>query len=128
MKCTLANTWYPVAGAFTNSPLEGFTFDTDRITYRGTKTKTFIVTGAIATSGSNPNLTISYAISVNGTVFTRGITSAFCASAGNPYNLAGITVVELSENDYVQIVTQCDVGNRTVTTGQLMVQISEFFD
>ena len=67
--CTLADTWYAIAGAFTNSPMDEFIFDTDHLEYTGTNPRYFEIDWHATCSGDSNGVTIHYGIYVNGSQY-----------------------------------------------------------
>jgi len=126
--CTLADTWYSIAGSFTNLPIEDFVFDTDHIKYIGKKTQFFEIDWQTSMSGDANGITPHVAISINGTPITGSIMGQFLKTSGEAYAMAGTCIVELSTDDEVQIVVKADGVGDVISFYHFTTSISEFFD
>ena len=70
---TTANTYYPIQGTFTNSPIEDFSLATDKIQYDGTKTQYFEVDWHATIKGDSASITAKLGVKKNDTVCTGSI-------------------------------------------------------
>jgi len=63
---TAAGTWYPIAGTFTNSPLENFELNVDKLKYKGTETRTFKIILNVSASTDTAATTVDIGIGIDG--------------------------------------------------------------
>lgn len=126
--CTLADTWYPIAGTFTNNPMEDFSLGSSYIVYDGTKTQYFEI-DAHATVSSNTNGTKAhFGIKINGVLLSGSVMGLYAKTSDEPYPVSGTSVVELSTSDTVQFVVKSSASGSVITFIHLTATIAEFFD
>jgi len=125
---TTADTWYPIQGTFTNSPMEDFIFDTDHITYTGTLTQHFKIDWHASITGDNNNITASVTIKKNSTVMTACKMCTYLKTSGERFQNSGTCVVELATNDEIQLVTTADSNGDVISFCNFVTCINEFFD
>lgn len=65
---TLADTYYPIAGTFTNPVLDNFVLDGDKIVYKGTETREFKVILSVSVSSDTGTCTTTIGVSKDGSV------------------------------------------------------------
>ena len=121
-----AETFYPIAGTFSNEPASGFTGTEDpAIKYTGTRTLYFEIDAHAVISAATNGTTVECGIKKNGTLEASSVVSAFCKTAGELYTISGTIVVQLEEDDTIQLVVATDNGNN-VTFHNITTTIRPF--
>lgn len=120
---TTGGNFYPVAGAFSNPTLDGWSFVTDHIEYDLNKTRRFLIGWSASLSTDASSATVSIAIKKNTTVRDAQKMSLFCKDAGELYSFSGIDMVECSNGDEIQIVTTSDSDGDVVTFSNLTTSL-----
>lgn len=124
-----AGTYYPIAGNFTNSPIQNFTaVATPAIRYDGTLTQYFEIDWHASLSGDANNITVNVGIKIDGVLDTRSVMPQFLKNLGQTYTLSGTVVVELAQNSTVQLVLTSDTNGDIITVENFTTSITEFFD
>ena len=125
---TAAATYYPVAGTFTNAPVENFTaVDTPGIRYNGTPSQFFEIDWHCTFEVDNASKTVTVGVAINETVVAASTQSMFCRYANDSVHLSGTYVVELATNDEVQLVVASDYDGLIVSFDTFNVSIRPFF-
>ena len=127
---TTADTYYPIAGTFTNSPMENFaagTVHTPSIKYIGTETKYFEIDWHATASPDSTGMTVHFGIKKNGTLIDSSVMGTFLKSGGEAQALSGTSVVELSTNDEIQLVLTADGDGDIVTVPHYTTTMRPFF-
>lgn len=106
------NQYEYITGAFSNTPMEGFTFveidGEPYIKYIGNESYYFEI-DAHATLKTNVNGAVVYgAIKKNGTVVDESVMSIYLKTVNEPLTFSGTSVVLLETNDTIQLVTKAD--------------------
>jgi hypothetical protein len=116
-------TWFKAAGTTsamsTNSKFS--TSTTNRLTYTGAFTQSFMVSvnANVKTSVSTQNIDIG--IAKNGTIITESAMTILCAAGSTPSFGATQIVVELTTNDYVELfVKNTSSANNTIVSDMNM--------
>ncbi len=125
---TTADTYYPIAGSFTNSPMEDFSFDTDHLEYDGNKTQYFEIDWHASISGDANGITCDIGVKINTTVVTSSVMGTYLKTSGEVQALSGTCVVELETDDEIQLVLTSDSDGDVITVEHFTTTISEFFD
>ena len=126
---TTAGTYYPIAGTFTNDPLEDFVTVADpAIQYKGTKTQYFEIDWHATVAADTNITTIVCGIKKNGTLLTSSRMGTLCKTANELYNISGTVVVELTTDDKIQLVVTSDGSGDVLTFHFYTTTIREFFD
>lgn len=126
---TTAGTYYPIAGTFTNDPLEDFVTVADpAIQYKGTKTQYFEIDWHATVAADQNSTTIVCGIKKNGTLLTSSRMGTLCKTANEMYNISGTVVVELTTDDKIQLVVTSDGNGDILTFHFYTTTIREFFD
>lgn len=121
-----AETYYPIAGTFTNSPASGFIgTDDPAIKYTGTRTLYFEIDVHAVISAAINGTTVECGIKKNWNIVTDSVVSAYCKTAGELYTVSGTLVVELETDDTIQLVVATDNGNN-VTFHNITTTIRPF--
>lgn len=126
---TVADTYYPIAGTFTNDPIEDFTaVATPAIRYDGEKVQHFEIDWHAAIKGDSNGITVHVGIKKNGTLVDSSVMGTLLKFLGEEQALSGTAVVELEKDDEIQLVTTADGNGDIVTFEHFTTTISEFFD
>lgn len=126
---TSKDTYYPILGTFSNTVLQDFTTVADpAIKYTGTLTQYFMITWNATVSSTHNGCTVKIAIKKGGILVDSSVMGTLCKTAGELYNLSGITVVELATNDTIQLVLTADGDGDVVTNHYFTTALMEFFD
>lgn len=128
---TTAGTYYPIAGTFTNAPIEDFgaaTTYTPGIKYLGTKTQYFEIDWHAAGYGDAAGQTIRMGIKKNGVLCTGSVMGTFLKFLNEEQALSGTCVIELATNDEIQLVITSDSNGDVITLEHFTTTITEFFD
>jgi len=105
---TTADTYYRLAGTFTNPVLEGFSIVDDKITYQGTNPIYVEIQGGGSFTSDTNNVTIDVSIKINDTVDTNSTISNKLGLSGSYGVIAGTSVLEIENGDSVEIVVKSD--------------------
>ena len=125
---TTADTYYPIQGNFTNSPMEDFSLATDKLQYDGTKTQYFEIDWHATVAADDASTQINIGIKVNGTLCDSSVMGTYLKNAGQFYAISGTSVCELSTGDTVQLVLTTDGDGDVITVQHFTTTLSEFFD
>ena len=121
------DTYYNLAGGFTNPVLENFSVSATGIKYIGLAD----VTVEIQWCGSFVNdvnrATFSIALTKNGTVEEGSIQTLRLDSAGTPNSMSGTYVWTLSTNDEILIKTKCDKVGSELTATTFTTSLQKFY-
>ena len=124
--CTLADTWYPINGAFTNDPMLGFEVDVDKLKYIGAKTMYFEIDGHIVVKGDSNGTTAHFGLKKTGAIIPSSVMGTYMKTLNEPFPVSGTTVVELATNDTIQLVMKADGAGDIITTEHLTTTIRPF--
>lgn len=106
------NTPVKALGTTTSSNLYRVTSPANnRLTYIGSKTRSFQVSGAMSVMSSSNNKSYSVMIAKNGTVLTESRQSVKLGSAGDQRNAAISCIVSLAPNDYIELWAENNTDN-----------------
>jgi len=125
--CTAADTWYPIAGTFTNSPMQDFSLGTLTIDYDGLETKQFKIDWSASCSGDSSSMTIHIGVKKNGTILPGSIMGTFLKTVDEPQALGGTVVVELETGDTIQLVIMADGAGDIVSTKHFTTAVNGFY-
>ncbi len=129
--CTLADTWYPVSGTFTNPVLEDFaaaTVITPGIKYTGAKTQYFEIDIHATISADDNGIITKIGIKKNGVIENGSIMATFLRTLDRFQCVSGTCVLELSQNDEIQLVIQTNNNGDILTVEHFTTTITKFFD
>ncbi len=124
--CTDADTWYPIAGTFTNDFTGAFEFDTDHIKYTGPLTRDFEIDAHIVTKGSANGIVAHFGIYLNGVIVDGSIMGTFMKTAAEPFPTSGTSVVELAADDEIQLMVMSDGAGDVITVEHLTTTIRSY--
>ena len=124
---TTGGTYYPINGAFTNSPSQGFSttadpaiqFDEDDYTW-------FEIDWHCTFSCSTSNSTISVGIGDTSDVYSQSVMQSFAKNADQLYQLSGTLVVALNQNDKIQLLITSDTSADVITVNNFTTTIKAF--
>lgn len=128
---TVAGTYYPINGTFSNDPLKGFgaaTTHTPGIKYEEKLTQHFEIDWHATLTADAATTTVHFGIKKNGTLIDSSLMAQMCKNAGQEYALSGTNVIELEENDEIQLVVTSDGSGDVITVDHYTTTITEFFD
>lgn len=121
---TLASTWYPIAGAFTNDPIENFTLNVDKIKYSGLETRIFKVIVSVSASSDTVNTNTYIGIGVNGndpaTRMQAGIVLKLAADKSS-WMVMGEVILET--DDEIQLMVLSDQAGAKITFSNVQANI-----
>lgn len=124
-----AGTYVPIAGTFSNAPMEGFSFSaTPAIKYNHTLTQYFKIEWYASLKSDKSATQVSLSIKKDGLLLIGATMTQVCKQIGDLYTLAGTAVVELAQNGEIQLVLTCDKDNTNITIDTFTTTIHEFFD
>lgn len=110
-----------VAGTTTSSSLtQKFTNTDNRATYIGSLTRFFKVTSTLSLESGNNNQVGVY-IAKNGTLINESEVYGTTSGSGRAENIVVQTLVQLSENDYIEIFVENDSATNNITVTDLNV-------
>ena len=125
--CTLADTWYPIAGAFTNNPMLDFSFVTDHIEYDGTLKQYFEIDWHATIEGDSNGITAHIGIYLNSSIVASSVMGVFLKYSGEVMTLSGTCVVEMEQGDEIQLVAMADGAGDVITVKHFTTTIARFF-
>ena len=112
-----------VAGTTTSSSVtQKFTNTDNRATYIGSLTRFFKVTASLSLESGNNNQ-IGVYIAKNGTLINESEVYGTTSGSGRAENIVVQTLVQLSENDYIEIFVENDSSTSNITVTDLNVII-----
>ena len=111
----VAETYYPLAGPFTNAPRVGFTIDVDRLVYSGPSSRYFEIDYHASISLDVSNENVHLGVKIN-TSTPTGVMGTTCKTAGEAYALSGTCIVYLSEGDTIQLVATSSASGSILDT------------
>jgi len=112
-----------VAGTTTSSSItQKFTNTDNRATYIGSLTRFFKVTASLSVESGNNNQ-IGVYIAKNGTLISESEVLGTTSGTGRGENIVAQTLVQLSENDYIEIFIENESSTNNITVTDLNVII-----
>ena len=120
-----AGVYYPIAGIYTNDPLEGFIVNGDAIEYRGQLTRDFKVDWHASLSVLPTGATVKVGIKKDGVLVDSSVMQTYAATL--ILQMSGCTVIELSQGNNVQLVVTSDADGDAVTFHNYTTSIDPFF-
>jgi len=124
--CTLADTYYPITGAFTNKELSAFTLGTNLLNYTGLQTLVVEIATYISTQSSKNGAILTFAILKNGVEIPGSDVSREFAT-GTTGSMATATTEELSTGDTIQIVVKSTIAANNVTLLDINSTLKRFY-
>ena len=119
---TVAGTYYPITGPFTNDPLIGFIFDTDHIEYSGPITRHFEIDWHSTLQADNIGTIVHVGISINSAA-PIAVSATTCRTANDEYALSATAVVSLKTDDEIQLVISADGSGDVITVDHFTTTI-----
>ena len=117
---TTGGDYYPIAGAFVNDVLVGWSFVTDHIEYDYDKPRGHLFAWSMAFSTDGPLTTVYVAIELNGTAREAQRMGTIAKTAGDVYTVTGIDLVEISKGDEIQLVITSDGDGDVITVNHFV--------
>lgn len=121
---TLAATWYPILGVFTNS-FSNFEFDVDKIKCIAPRTNKYEIDWSVKCASDTPAATINVTVMINGVAIETSKMGAYAKTSGEPVSFSGTEPAMLSFGDTVQLVVQSDKAGSVVSFGQVVATITK---
>lgn len=128
---TLADTWYPIGGTFTNDPCVNFsaaTTYTPGIKYDGVMTKDFIVAGQFSFQVTTNATTVGVGFKKNNSFLDASQICVYARYNDQCYLLVGSCHVELEPTDEIQMVIKSTRDAEEITLEQFNLHIRPFFN
>jgi hypothetical protein len=97
------NTWVKASGTTTSGTNSKFTHTTNRLTYNGAFTNSFLVTLNATVRSAGTNQSISIGVAKNGTIISESEGIIRTATANVEHGGSTQAVVEMVANDYVEL-------------------------
>lgn len=124
-----SGSYYPIQGTFTNVPMVNFSFvSTPAIRYDGKNSPYFRIAWSATMTADANGTTVYCAVKKSGSLVTPSIMGQYIKTSGEWYNLVGISVVELTQNDEIQLVVTSDGDGDKITFLYYTTSISPFFN
>ena len=127
---TTAGTYYPIAGTFTNYPIENFaegTVVTPSIKYTGTHTKDFEIDWHASVKGDAVGITVHIGVKKGTTLVASSVMGTYLKAVGEVQALSGTCSVELSTDDEIQLVLTSDSDGDVISVDHYTTTIKPFF-
>lgn len=125
---TLAATYYPVAGPFTNTVLKRFSLGADSIIYSDPVSR-FVEIAYSGTFESDTNNTmITTAVKHNGVEIPGSQATFELKLAGDTGSVSATVVVEVAQNDTIQLDIKSDQAGAQITAQTFSTSLSVFFN
>ena len=127
---TTGDTFVPIAGAFTNSPIECFHFDTDHLVYDGANGTEFEIDWHTSFSSQDAGRTVHFGVAINGetlVITSPSVMGQFAKNAGQIYVLSGTNVVTLNTGATIQLMVTSDTDADQVTVEHFTTTLAKFF-
>lgn len=123
--CTTADTYYTIEGTLTNSPMNNFEFDTDKLKYKGVATLYFEVDYHASVTMSTGAALINMGIKKTGVLEDSSVITSDVDTTNSI--ISGTCVIELDTDDTIQMVVSSDTDADVITFDNLMVKIRPFY-
>lgn len=124
---TLAGTYYPIEGTFTNDPFENFSVGSGGIQYDGRIEKTFEIDWHATLYGDSPGITVSAGIRIDGVIATASLMTTYLKTNGEAQALSGTEIVKLQPGQEVELVLTADGAGDKITVVNFTTSITKFF-
>lgn len=125
---TLAATYYPIAGPFTNTVLSGWSVGVDSIVYDGPKTRYVEIVYSGTFESDTNNTTFVTAVKHNGNAIAGSEATFELKLAGDSGNVSATVVVEVAQNDTIQLVVKSDQAGAEITAQTYSTALTVFFN
>lgn len=124
---TLANTYYPISGGFTNSPIEGFSLTPDpAIQCETLESRFYEIDWHASVSCPSNSVTVKIGMRKNGTEISSSLVPGYMKNSNEAYSLSGTCVIDLEQGDKIQLVATADVST-VITFYKMVTTIRDFF-
>ena len=125
---TTGETYYPINGTFSNTPIDGFQAVADpAIQYTDAEKEYFEIDWQAACSADDNGRTVHFAVKKNGTLVTESINGTYLKTANEAQTAAGTVVVELAQNDKIQLVVTSSADGDVITVLHFTTTIRPFY-
>jgi hypothetical protein len=127
---TTGGTYYPIAGTFTNDPLENFgagTVYTPSIKYEGNLNTSFEIDYNATFRTTSSNETVSFGIKKNGVLLAGSVMGNVAKTAATDYAVSGTVVTTLTKDDEIQLVITAETDGEVVSVQNFTTTIRPFF-
>ena len=125
---TTAGTYYPIAGTFSNNPMEEFQLTADpAVQYTGGATIFFEIDWHATVFADDSGRTVHFGIKKNGTLVDSSVMGTFLKTFDEAQALSGTCVIELSTDDKIQLVLTSDADGDKITAKHYTTTIQPFF-
>jgi len=122
----IANTWYQVAGTYTDSYISNFVYDTDHYEYTGDDSKLFMIRWVAAMNADSAGVIIETGIKLNTTVITQSTQRRRIPTANQYYPAIGQLAYELPSGTDIQFVVRSGTAGSVLTFLNLQFSIEPF--
>ena len=110
---------YKALGTTTSSAMtQKFTNTNNRATYVGSIARNFLITASLSAESGNNNQ-IGVYIAKNGTLINESVVYGTTSGTGRGENIVAQTLVELSENDYIEIFVENESSTASILVTDL---------
>ena len=126
--CTNADTYYPIAGTFTNNPLDNFSLGATAIEYDGVPTRWFLIGWHASLSADAGGTTVHAGIKHNTNVVAASEMGQYIKTQNEVFTFSGSAAVQLSTGDTIQLVAKADGAGDVLTFKHFTTSITEMFN
>ena len=124
---TVASTFYPILGTFSNSPSVGFTgVATPAIRYDGTATTYFEIDYHATLAGDSNGITAKIGVKKNGSLDDNSVMATYLKTSGEVQLISGTYVCQLATNDTIQLVCTADGAGDVLSFHNFTTTIKRF--
>jgi len=126
--CTLKDTYYPIAGTFTNSPIEGFTTTAGPppgIVYACDEDRTMEIDWHASVVLSTGNDTVHVAVLKNGTEVASSVMGTYVTTL--VLQMSGTCAIEMTEDDVITLAVRSGADGTVITFAHFTTTINKFF-
>lgn len=123
---TLAATYYPIAGPFTNTVIEKFSLGIDYIEFTNHETVYVKIVYSGTFQSDTNNTEITTAVKLNGAVITGSQSSFKLKAAGDSGSVSAVVVVEITTGDQIQLVLQSNQAGAVITAVNYTTALNRF--
>ena len=123
----VADTYYRLAGTFTNEVLSEFNITSDKLTYIGNDTQLFEISITASIQSNTVNTIVTMGIYKNGTLEANSEMTTKVAQTADRKLLVVIDVISLSLNDNIEIRIKSDQAEAQVTAIKCTTTAQKFY-
>lgn len=125
---TLANTYYPISGPFTNTVIEWFSLGVDSIVYSHSYNRFVQINYSGTFSSDINNTSITVAVKHNGTIIPGSEGTFKLKLSGDSGSVSATVVTEVAQNDTIQLVLKSDQAGAEITASSFSTTLGVFFN